>query len=287
MSDENIYYCVGCGTEHSKQAFYKSFSSNHANGRLFFCKDFMREKCYDKHGNIVKEDFRRLMRQLNLAYIPSLIDEAIEKNRDPMGAYFSTYNGLSQYRGMTWEDGEEINNAAYEYDGEVQNTPEMDSFVLTANMIRRWGQAYEKHEVMKLEHLYNEIAETHDIKTPQHRTALVMICKLQLKMDTFLDNGDIDQYSKHHKEYQTLMKTSGLRPVDRAGTDEETGMRSFSQIFEEVERDGFIKPDKTRESQDIVDKTIQYMGNYTRKLLNKNVMTEPPTDTPKGDSDVK
>lgn len=279
--DENIYYCVGYGKVMPANNFYKSSLSDHANGRLFYSKDYMKERCYNKENEIDRDTFIKLLRQLNIAYLPELLDNAIESDSDTIGSYFSTYNGLSQYRGMTWDDGVALESVVYEDDESIQNTPNVDDFVVTPAMVERWGVSYTKKDIKYLDKFYNDIHNTHNITTPQHERALVMICKLQHKMDAFLDADNISEYSKHHKEYQKLMQTSGLRPIDKTGMDEETGMRSFSQIFEEVERDGFIKPKKTKASQDIVDRTIQYIMNYTLKLLNKNVLSEPPIDTPK------
>ena len=90
-------------------------------------------------------------------------------------------------------------------------------------------------------------------------------------------------FAKVHTEYQKLLQSSGLRPIDKIGGAEAAGIRSFGQIYEELEKDGFIKPELIEESQDIVDRTIQYILNYTLKLLNKEVLTEPPLDTPKVD----
>ena len=278
---ENIYYCVGHGCVHPANNFYKSSMSDHSNGRLFYCKDFMKEKCYTGDNEIDENEFGKILRQLNVAFLPELLAAAIESKKDIIGAYFSTYNGLSQYKGMTWDDGVALEGVIYEDDESIQNTPSLDSFVVTQQMVDRWGISYTKKDIKSLERFYNDIHNTHNITTPQHEKALIMICKLQHKMDAFLDADDIQSYSKHHKEYQKLMQTSGLRPIDKTGMDEETGMRSFSQIFEEVERDGFIKPKKTKANQDIVDRTIQYIMNYTLKLLNKNVLSEPPADTPK------
>ena len=57
--------------------------------------------------------------------------------------------------------------------------------------------------------------------------------------------------------------------------------RSFSQIFEKIEKEGYIKPAPVDVKQDIVDRTIQYLMNYTLRLLDKQVLPKPPADTPK------
>ena len=84
-------------------------------------------------------------------------------------------------------------------------------------MIERWGDKYEKTEIRDLEKFYNDMHMTHTIVTPQHEKALILICKLQLKMDKALENNDMGSFAKMHGEYQKLLQSSGLRPIDKIG----------------------------------------------------------------------
>lgn len=281
--DSNIYYCVGCGKIHPVGNFYRSNLSDHANGRLFYCKDFMKSKCYDSKNNIDRDEFRKLLRQLNIAFLPDLLDSSIDSGKDIIGAYFSTYNGLNQYKGMTWDDGVAMEESPKqeEVEDEEQNEADLDAFVITPRIRSRWGGSYDKRAIRDLEIFYNDMHNSHSITSPEHERALIMMCKLQHKMDIYLDEENMTEFAKLHKEYQSVLASSGFRPIDSKGSAEQMGMMSFSQISEKVEREGFIKPDKSKANIDIVDRTIQYMLNYTLRLLNKPVMTEPPKDTPK------
>ena len=286
--DENIYYCVGCGKTHPKGNFYVSYSPNHANGRLFYCKDFIKKKVYDNKGINIK-NFKDVLRQLDLPFLDDIYNNATDTKGDTIGHYFRMLNSLPQYQGLTWNDSnyQEVNvenDESYtNKDKENYADKRSDGFVITSEMFHRWGDKYDKDAIMDLEKFYNDMHMTHSIVTPQHEKALVMICKLQYQLDEHLENEDMTAFAKAHGEYQKLLQSSGLRPIDKVGGDEATGMRSFSQIFEEVERDGFIKPTPVKENQDIVDKTIQYIMNYTLKLLNQQALTEAPIDTPKVD----
>ncbi len=286
--DENIYYCVGCGKTHPKGNFYVSYSPNHANGRLFYCKDFIKKKVYDNKGINIK-NFKDVLRQLDLPFLDDIYNNATDTKGDTIGHYFRMLNSLPQYQGLTWNDSnyQEVNvenDESYtNKDKENYADKRSDGFVITSEMFHRWGDKYDKDAIMDLEKFYNDMHMTHSIVTPQHEKALVMICKLQYQLDEHLENEDMTAFAKAHGEYQKLLQSSGLRPIDKVGGDEATGMRSFSQIFEEVERDGFIKPTSVKENQDIVDKTIQYIMNYTLKLLNQQALTEAPIDTPKVD----
>ena len=98
-----------------------------------------------------------------------------------------------------------------------------------------------------------------------------------------LEEGYVNDFKNLNTQFNKLMETSGLRPIDRKSGGESVGIRTFSQIWEEIEKEGFIEPSSHQESQDIIDKTIMYMGNYTRKLVNMQSMSQPPEDTPKVD----
>ena len=280
--DKNTYYCVGCGKIHNKANFYISSQELHANGVLPYCKDYIKKYSYNEDKSTNLEKFKFMLMQNSIPFLNDLYDSLLDSKGDIIGSYFRQFNSLPQYAGYTWSDGADHNAEQVEEDS-VEELINNKSFKITDEMLTRWGGSYSKSEVIYLEKFYRDMHITHTIVTPQHEKALVLICKLQLKMDNALEADDMTGFSKMHGEYQKLLQSSGLRPIDKIGGAEASGMRSFSQIFEEIERDGFIKPAPIEENQDIVDKTIQYIMNYTKRLLNKQVLTEPPSDTPKVD----
>lgn len=288
MAKEKIYYCVGCGTTHPRGSFYVSYNRTHANGVLPYCKKFIKNESYkskDKSDNTVGiRRFQNMLMQLNIPFLKETFDSASTSGGDIVGKYFTMFNSLPQNRGLAWinsdfgdeefdtENGKSLND---------DHKDNLDDFLITPEMTHRWGDDKSNIEIRDLEKFYRDMHITHTIVTPQHEKALILICKLQLKLDKCLEQDDMGGFSKTHGEYQKLLTSSGLRPIDKIGGAEASGIRSFSQIFEEIEKDGFIRPTPVEENQDIVDKTIQYIMNYTKKLLNKQILVEPPVDTPK------
>jgi hypothetical protein len=100
-------------------------------------------------------------------------------------------------------------------------------------------------------------------------------------MDRCLEANDISGFAKLHDQYQKLLQSTGFRPIDKNSLSNQSGIKTFSQIFESVEKEGFIKPASIEENQDIVDRTIMYILNYTRKLVGVQKLEFPPLDTPK------
>lgn len=291
--DKNIYYCIGCNKIHPKGKFYKSFNSINKNGIYPFCKDFIKKEVYMNGKDINLEKFQDLLSQMDAPFIQEIWDSSLNDKNETVGMYFKNIN-MMQYRGMGWKHSSFGDDGSIVKDNNITTKEKYlkeEDYILsdsqiTPEMLLRWGHNYTNLQISYLENFYQDMHITHTIVTPQHEKALILICKLQLKMDNFLEADDMVGFSKVHGEYQKLLTSSGLRPIDKIGGAEASGIRSFSQIFEEIEKEGFIKPAPLKENQDIVDKTIQYIMNYTLKLLNQQVLTEPPFDTPKVDEEV-
>jgi hypothetical protein len=279
--------CISCRrTLHIADNFYSSNSNMFPEGRVPICKECLKKLVIPDDISSVK----RILRQIDKPFIKDVWDKAVTSPKETFGDYMRMILSLPQYKSMNYDDSsrEDIVEAHIfagdEEDEEVYDMPEED-FNVTPDMVFKWGNKYRKNDYRRLEDLYTRMTQTHDINAPQHKELLKLMCKLNLKMEKCLENDDINGFSKLHAEYQKLLASSGFRPIDRKSGDEATGLRSFSAIFEEVEKDGFIDMPPVTLKQDLVDKCIMYILNYQRKLLNIETLHKPPEDTPKVDDE--
>ncbi len=281
------FYCVGCQNHHPRANFYVSYNKLH-NGVYPYCKNFIKSYVVDEDGNIDMDKLYNILRQIDEPFLYNYWKISVDKGGDVVGEYFKNIK-LRQNRSLKWEDSvfeEKSLQDITKDDVDIRAKHNLDPdklFEITPEIVQRWGDGYTASDYRYLEEFYCDMHMTHTIVIPQHEKALLLICKLQLKMDKALESDDMVLFSKLHGEYQKLLTASGLRPIDKKGGAEATGIRSFSQIFDEVEKDGYIEPAPIKDNQDIVDKTIQYIMNYTLKLLNQQTLTVPPVDTPKVD----
>lgn len=162
----------------------------------------------------------------------------------------------------------------------VNKVKENVSFKITPEMVVKWGENFSDSQLYQLESFFVAMNEANDIKTPQHIESLKLLCKLNVLQNKALEEGQVNDFKNLNTQFNKLMETSGLRPIDKKAGGESAGIRTFGQIWEEIEKDGFIEPYPYQEKQDIIDKTIMYIGNYTRKLMNMQSMSSPPDDTP-------
>lgn len=263
--------CIKCLKEKNvEREFYKSYSKWHGDGRLPYCKSCLKENLNENDINSVRE----IMRVIDRPYFHEMWEKAKESKDDTLGKYLKDI--ALNFKEETYDHSDFINNAnVHVYEEHLKENEISDDLTL------KWGSGYTPLEIQQLEKFYDDMIRANDISTPQHKAQLELLCKVYLEQNKALAEKRFNDFKKLNIQYNQILRDSGFRPIDRQGGGESVGIRTFSQIWEEIERDGFIKPAPIEENQDIVDKTIMYMANYTRKLLNMQSLDSPPDDTPK------
>lgn len=279
--------CCKCfKTKNTKDNYYLASDDKiNTDGRLSICKS-----CLEGIANFtVVEEFIDALRRIDRPFIKADYEASLSHN-NPFGEYMRRM-GMRQNREFTYADSqfdEDLSKFATKNSNDLNRkfeVGEVIKFKITPELIAKWGSGYSETDFYQLEQFYVEMRGSNDIATPQHLESLKLLCKLNLKQNKALDDGDFTAFKNLNTQYNTVLKDSGFRPIDRQSSGESSGVRTFSQIWEEIERDGFIEPYPYKEKQDIVDKTIMYMSNYTRKLMNMSSLVEPQEDTPKVDGD--
>lgn len=270
-----------------KNNFYSSSSPLFRNDeKVPFCKDCLKDM-------IDLDDVDSIHEVLQAIDKPFLVDiwkKAIESKKDTFGEYMRMVCSLHQYKNLTYKNSSTkdkiektlSSDDQKEFDSIREIETDQGNIAVTKELRSKWGN-YSNREILEMEKLYKEMLFANNIETPQHQRQLYFYCKLSVLMDRALTEGDYAGYEKLSRQFTELQKSSGFRPIDRKSSDEANGIKSFSQIFAEVEANGYVEPLNVDsiENQDIVDHTIQYILNYTRKVLGMEKLAEPPNDTPK------
>lgn len=230
------------------------------------------------------ELFIDILRQIDRPFLRAEYDASLA-HKKPFGEYMRRL-AMAQNRTLNYLD------SSFEQtflDKQPKSTKDLNKkinpkdvvkFKVTPKMVLKWGGGYEEQDLFQLEQFYVDMDNGNSITTPQHKEQLKLLCKVNLEQNKALEEKRFGEFKTLNGQYNMILKDSGFRPIDTKAGGESVGIRTFSQIWEEIERDGFIEPYPYEEKQDIIDKTIMYMGNYTRKLLNMQSMSEPPDDTP-------
>lgn len=298
MSDKKT--CNGCKRNIGNSQFYSISSPLFADGKMPFCKKCLKDMMPEND----LEKVYSILRQIDKPFLIDIWESAKADKNSTVGIYFKNINSLKQFRDLGWKDSiftSAKNRSANESEeveihNDVTQKEESNSYDLnsiteiedkdvgtikiTKELKSKWG-SNSSSDILEMEKLYLEMMKANDISSPQHKKELQFYCKLSVLADRALDEGDFAGYEKLFRQLDSLKKSAGFRAIDRLSGSEATGIRSFSQVYEEIEKNGFIEPKPIKERQDIVDRTIMYILNYQLKLLNAEQLVAPPSDTPK------
>ncbi|NUJ17389.1 hypothetical protein FKN04_12440 [Bacillus glycinifermentans] len=272
--------CSSCGKEKAHTFFYKVDSPLFPDGMINICRDCVREQ-------VDVDDLEAVigfLRQIDKPFVEKIWNEAVQSGRHALGEYIRKINSLQQLKGKTFDDSDGIQGIGKSTD--LQTAKLSDSIKTqqgrlieySDELVDKWGIGYKKHEYLQMEKFYTDMKETHEINTAIHIDQLKQLSYLSVERDRLRQAGDWPNYNKLSKTMEDMTKSAGFRPVDRQGLDDATGIRSFSQIFEEVEKRGFRKPPAIKFDEDIVDAMIVSLANYYNRLVGKQILSELPED---------
>lgn len=279
--------CDNCHRKLAPNQFYNTNSVLSVDGKLNICKVCVKTMIDPDRVETVY----KVLQLLDIPFYYSYWRSAKEKNpEDPWGIYIRIANSkLNEFKTGTWKDSkfepESINPVKVNMDQFVSTIPN-PNFEVTQEMIIRWGSKHELDDYIQLENFYNEMKISNNIETAQDIVYLKKLAVISLKMDKALLNDNSAEAKQLGDLFSKYMADSKFRAMDKTDADKTGGIRNFGQIYAEVEKDDFIPPwEYYRKikgvSQDIVDKVIMHIENFTLKLNKIEQMTTPPSDTPK------
>ena len=134
----------------------------------------------------------------------------------------------------------------------------------------KWGRLYKPAEWVELEKNYNDMTESFDINDADTINTLILICKTNLKMNQYLDSGDIEGFQKISKVSESLRKSAKFTAAQKKEKEKDF-VDSVGELITMCERDGFIPRFVTDVPQDKVDVTLNDMNDYVRKLVTQDL----------------
>ncbi|PGO60707.1 hypothetical protein [Priestia megaterium] len=276
--------CQGqCGKERAETFFFKVDSPLFPDGRINICRDCVREQVdVDDIESVIG-----FLRQIDKPFVEKYWNESVQSGKHPLGEYIRKINSLQQMKGKTFNNSDNMNGVGKTSDVVAIKTSDTvvnvkgETIEYSDDLVDKWGIGYKKPEYLKMEKFYQDMRVTHEIHTPVHIQKLMELAYLTIEQERLRQERDIPNYTKLAKTIDDMEKSAGFRPVDRQGLDDATGIKSFSQIFEEVEKRGFRKPPAIELDEDIIDRMIIALANYYHGLVGKPLLAELPEELQK------
>lgn len=134
----------------------------------------------------------------------------------------------------------------------------------------KWGRLYSAADWIYMEKKYEDFSNAFDIQDAGRVDTLIQICKLSLKLNTALDSGDYDTYSKLARTYDALMKSAKFTEAQKKENKAEE-FTSYGKIVEFCELEsGYIPRINLDVDRDIVDADLRDIKEYTRSLITED-----------------
>ena len=137
-------------------------------------------------------------------------------------------------------------------------------------LANKWGRMYQPQEWVALETDFNQMMNSFDIQDADSMNTLILICKTNLKMNQFLDNGDIEGFQKLSKVSEGLRKSAKFTAAQNKEAKGDF-VDSIGELVRICEKDGFIPRYATDIPQDKVDLTLKDMNNYIKTLVTEDL----------------
>jgi hypothetical protein len=218
-----------------------------------------------------------VLQKIDRPFINIVWNTSLKSKNNPIGEYLKNVASLHQYKNLTFKDSEvEKMKKASGSKHEVMIKEKLgEDFEITADLILKWGQGYSDFEYMKLEKYYNDMMQSYEIETPQHKTDLEKLAKLNIKMDRLIEEDDFANIQKLGATISKIQQDAGFRAIDRKSGAEATGLFSFSQVWAKIEQEGFVEPKQHDYDKDDIDYMLMYYVQFTQRLAGKEVSVEP------------
>ncbi|MDD4516795.1 hypothetical protein [Massilibacteroides sp.] len=149
-------------------------------------------------------------------------------------------------------------------------TEENSVFNLTNEEIQQlrfdWGDDYNEQQFLKLEQLFSDMRSAYVLQDPVAVSNTRLFCKMTLKMNEFLDIGDVESAAKISRQLDLFVKTLNLAPSQQKDRQQKT-FAICQMAFLCEKEGGFIPSFYDGKPNDKIDQLLLDLMEYTRDLV--------------------
>ena len=263
--NEQYRTCPECGKQHTRDMFLPVSNSSFygIDGASYTCIECVASKI-DRH------DLGSIDKMCQFLDLPFDADKwlEMEKRYEKLGPLLIDYcqemtNG--KYVDNDWFEYNKMWEKCREYNGVLDKLTAMHSDLLMF-LRKKWGHidGFTLEEYMRMEEYERHTLSHYPFKDEARRDMVRKLAKLSAISDHCIANGDNKEATTVLQSYNTLMKELGIST--QTASNENT-IESLSELVAYLEKTGFLLNYKITENRDVVDKTIENMQQYVRRLF--------------------
>ena len=263
--NEQYRTCPECGKQQTRDMFLPVSNSSlyGIDGTSYTCIECIASKI-NRHdlGSIDK-----MCQFLDLPFDANKWLE-MEKRYEKLGPLLIDYcqeMTNDKYVDSDWFEYNKMWEKCREYNGVLDKLTAMHSDLLMF-LRKKWGHidGFTLEEYMRMEEYERHTLSHYPFKDEARRDMARKLAKLSAISDHCIANGDNKEATAVLQSYNTLMKELGIST--QTASNENT-IESLSELVAYLEKTGFLLNYKITENRDVVDKTIENMQQYVRRLF--------------------
>ncbi len=192
----------------------------------------------------------------------------MENRYEKLGPLLIDYCQLmtnGKYADSDWYQYNKMWEKCREYNTVLDQLTAMHSDLLMF-LRKKWGHIddFKLEDYMRMEEYERHTLSHYPFKDEARRDMVRKLAKLSAIADHAMSRGDNKEATTILQSYNTLMKELGIRT--ETAKDENT-IDTLSELVAYLEKTGFLLNYRINENRDIVDKTLENMQQYVRRLF--------------------
>ena len=283
--------CTNCNRELPLKNFYVASNPlTSSDGKTVnICKECFKAGSLNIDGSLNVESFKKMLMLIDRPFVPEVLDFSVaevEKSdtyTDIIGKYMKNISTLSKYSKMNFMDSmkllgndtttcTKITTSGRKSKKENVNevfVSQDDEFVVTEEIIDRFGEGYIKAQYRKMQKKYDKLKQNYQLTTNLHEEALATYVRFKVREEEATANGDVESANKWNKAAQDAAEKAKLTPKQLTQADLQGGITTISEISKAVEEAADIieiLPRFKYAPNDAPDFIIWCYINFCRKL---------------------
>ena len=261
----NYKICAECGKKQPWDFFLPTANTSlySYNGTSYICIECIANKIDRKNLDTID----KMCQFLDLPFDANKWIE-MEKKYDKLGPLLIDYcqemsNG--KYADADWYKYNKMWEKCREYNSVTDELTALHSDLLLY-LRKKWGHidGFTLEEYLRMEEYERHTLSHYPFKDEARRDMVRKLAKLSAIADHCISSGDNKEATNVLQSYNTLMKELGIRTETASN---ENTIETLSELVAYLEKTGYLLNYKITENRDIVDKTIENLQQYVKRLF--------------------
>ena len=269
--DGKYRVCPICGEKQPLELFLPTSNScvYSINGLSVICIE-----CMAKHIDRYRlETIDKMCQYLDLPFDTNKWIE-MEQKYEKLGPLLIDYcyeMRTGEYQESDWQQVNAVWKKARDYGALVDKITVIHADLLLF-LRKKWGSNSDLtlDDYMRMEEYERHTLSHYPFKDEARKDVIRKLAKLSVLSDKSITAGSTKDAVSYLQAYNTLMKELG---IGNEIANNEGSINTLSELVAYLEKKGFVLNYRINENRDVVDKTIENMQQYVRRLFNDSQET--------------